>query len=280
MARLFNAERGDLVVLSGEVTKVAGGKGAAEGKVQTVTLKGTRYSKSATKEIEAVASVSFWNSQDRDKMLEGKGQLADRIVNAKVRPGSFISVLAGKKEDGSLVGLNFIYSGVLTLRAKEGELTPAGKPVKDMNIISGSVTKAVLDAERGMARITIPTTGMDGETEFHSITIFNSERNPQMAENAVKYLAPYEKDGKKVYRKALFICGENTHFGKPDGDGNSYVAFRYEFIPKTGNKPEEKQDATDPAETQTQTQKQEEEAEENGFLNADETAVGELPWKI
>ncbi len=246
MAKLILSERNTngttLVVLAGEVTKVVDGKGNAAGKVKTVTLKAKRYDKAKKEEVDAYASVAFWNSQDRDKQLEGKAQYADRITNAKVRPGVYLMVLAAKREDGTLTGLDFKYSGVITLRGgQEYQKEDGSKGVtKDMNIIMGSVTKAVQDVERGVARITIPTTGRDKKTEFHSISVWDSEQNPQAAENAVKYLAPYEKQDesaesgvKKVYKRAIFVCGENTHFGKAEGDGNSYTAFRYEFVPQT-----------------------------------------------
>ena len=244
MAKLILTERQgadgtQFVVLAGEVTKVADGKGNAAGRVKTVTLKAKKYDKSKKDEVDAYASVAFWNSQDRDKMLEGKAQYADRITNAKVRPGVFLLVLAAKREDGTLTGLDFKYSGVITLRGGyEVEKDGKKQVIKDMNIIMGSVSKAVHDLERGVTRITIPTTGRDKETEFHSISVWNTDQNPQAAENAVKYLAPYEKEDpeaengrKKVYKRAIFVCGENTHFGKPDGDGNSYTAWRYEFVP-------------------------------------------------
>ncbi len=287
MAKLILTERVNngttLVVLAGEVTKVVDGKGNAAGKVKTVTLKAKRYDKTKKKEIDAYASVAFWNSQNRDKQLEGKAQYADRITNAKVRPGVYLMVLAAKREDGTLTGLDFKYSGVITLRGgQEYEKEDGSKGVtKDMNIIMGSITKAVQDIERGVARITIPTTGRDGNTEFHSISVWNNDQNPQAAENAVKYLAPYEKqdeaaeDGvKKVYKRAIFVCGENTHFGKPEG-GNSYTAFRYEFIPQTSGG-EKTADDSDPADAAAEAPASETPSTpDDGFMPEEE----KLPWE-
>jgi hypothetical protein len=231
MANLFEASRGNYRIIAGEVTKVAPGKGSAEGKVVNITLSGTRYDKKAKKNINAKAEVAFWNSQSNDDQLEGKKQYADRITAAKVREGVFLIVLAIEREDGTLTGFDFKYNGVLTLRGGQNE---AGEEIKDTNVILGTVTKAVLDAERGLARVTVITDGRD-TAEFHNISIWDNERRPEAAENAAKYLAPYEKDGKKIHKKAVFVCGENTHFGKPDGEGNSYSAFRYDFVPTSNS---------------------------------------------
>ena len=185
-------------------------------------------------------------------------------------------------------GLDFRYSGVIRLHGGEKYEKANGEKAvtKDMNIISGSITKAVYSVERGCCRLTVPTTGKDGETEFHSITVWNSDRNPQAAENANKFFAPYEKDGVKVYKRGIFVCGENTHFGKAADDpdtGNSYTCFRYEFIPKsggenTGASPSKNEEAPEVASDPV--------AEEEGYMSIpdaiDEFAdaeAGELPWK-
>lgn len=294
MAKLILTERKGndgttLVVLAGEVTKVVDGKGNAAGKVKTVTLKAKRYDKAKKEEVDAYASVAFWNSQDRDKQLEGKAQYADRITNAKVRPGVYLMVLAAKREDGTLTGLDFKYSGVITLRGgQEYEKEDGSKAVtKDMNIIMGSITRSVQDVERGVARITIPTTGRDGGTEFHSISVWNNDQNPQAADNAVKYLAPYEKQDetaeggvKKVCKRAIFVCGENTHFGKTEEDGNSYTAFRYEFIPQT-NGGEGTANDSDPAAAAETPASEAPSTADDGFENIPENLMEDekLPWE-
>lgn len=288
MAKLNIFSRGQYVVLAGTVVKVIEGTGSAAGQVVTLTLEGEKWDKNQKKNVRARSMVSFWNSKDEKKVSEGKGQLADRIRKAKVHVGSFLTVLAVRRDDGKLNGLNFQYSGVLKIQGGDKYTNEDGTEgvTKDVNIIIGTITKVVLDDERGMARVTIPTTGRDNETIFHSISVWNTENSPSQATACLDYLAPYTKDDKKVYRQAIFVCGENTHFGKTADDptaGNSYNCYRFEKIVKTKADNNEKDDCDNDSVVNPGNAGEDEFlnipdslSDEDGFVDISDDA--DLPW--
>ena len=83
--------RNGMRLVGGKIKSISEGTGLAAGKVVNLTLvDGTQ--------------IAFWNNESR--------QMASRIRLAKVKVGSFISVLAMFKEDNKANAINFKYNGV------------------------------------------------------------------------------------------------------------------------------------------------------------------------
>lgn len=287
--RIREVKKGDttFAFLAGEVVKVSG----KDGVVKNVTLRGTRFDRKSGKNVPTQTTVAFWNSNDTDKKLEGKGQYADRIAAAKVREGVFLLVLAIKREDGTLSGVDFKYSGRITVRGGDEYTKSDGSKgvTKDTNVILGYISNAKLDKvtmkdeEVSVAHLTVPLTGRDGETEFHNISIISNEDRPEAAENAYRLLHPYTKKGeeKKTCQRAILICGEDTHFGEDDETKHSYNCYRFEFAPKgNGNSqaPDSGNSGNGNGDAANQQNTDKTPAENDEFENVPDDISGDLPF--
>ncbi|WP_097006349.1 hypothetical protein [Lacrimispora amygdalina] len=186
-------------IVLGEVISV---KPATGGNVVNIELKGVVWNPGEKKEEEEVLSIAFWNNETV--------KMADRIVAAKVKEGSIITVDVYDNE-GKLIGNNFKYQGHWII--------PATDETKERNIFMG-VVRLTEDPDGRFVRASMPIkTKNDEEPTWVSITFWNNE-GTNVADRAKKVLG--ERDGKKA--KAVIICGENKPYnGNPSYNGYDFV---------------------------------------------------------
>lgn len=248
MAKLLQATQGNNKVLAGKIISVQDGKGSSAGKVQNVSISGYVYNKDSQKEEHKIVSVGFFNSDKRDDVLENRNQRADRIHHMNLKPGTFV-ILSVYEKNGKLYG-NDIRRGSGVLRLKGADGTDY-----DTNVLLGSVVRTRYNAERGVTNADILADGRlydengpissDGKAQYGSITnevaFWNSEKNPNAAENAEKCLAPKESaDGSKQYARVVVVTGsvkEHRTYQRKDGSlgySTNYGGYsRFDFVPAT-----------------------------------------------
>lgn len=109
-------------IVAGTVKSVNPGTGAAKGKIVNVELEGAVWNKETGEDEMRSISIAFSNTDRAD--------MADRVVKAKVAPGSIICVEVYKK-DGKYYGNRFMYRGHWVI--------PASETVREKNIFMGVI---------------------------------------------------------------------------------------------------------------------------------------------
>ena len=167
-------------IIVGEVTKVSEGKGAAEGKVVSLTINRKELNKEAKEEVIIPTTVSFWNNDD-----SSKPQMADRIRKAKVSEGSYlmVSCIIDESDTKKARGYQFWYSGIGSVKTEE---EPDEKKV---NVITGYIASVRENGRVFNVSIPVKVYGEE-ESRFYQIAFWNNEdeSKPQMADRAKKIL--------------------------------------------------------------------------------------------
>lgn len=268
MARMTTVRKGNNVIVCGVVSKIREGQ---DGRVVNVTLEGETYDSKQKASVNKKLEFAFWNSDKSDDLLEGKNQLADRVRKAKVSEGAYLMV-KGYVKDGKCVGLDFRYTGRLSLapeKDKEGD--------KGINVMVGSVSSVRMNEEKGVANVNIPFDDSrydesGNKVGFglvnHQIAFWDNE-NKKPTSSVVEYLTPKEgEDGKKVCAKVVIVASEvkgNRTFGE-DGYGANYTGFQWSFAPS-----KKKSSDSTPAQEFP-------EDEDDGFMNIPDDIEEGLPF--
>lgn len=187
-------------VLQGIVVEKVKGTGKGEGKVITIKIKSDVYDKEKKANVEKIAEVPFWNSDEK--------KTADR-ADAFLEIGDFVSMMVIER-DGKNTGLVFNKNNAKYKfdAYPADEVHPSGLP--EYNILIGTLGSGKM-SEDGTHYYT--SMGIDtkdsSQADRISISFWNNkEKNPNLGNNAQKCLTPYQPadSDKKIYRKAAIVC--------------------------------------------------------------------------
>jgi len=193
-------------IMLGTVKEVKPGVGASAGKVVNVVLEGSVWNRDEEKEEIKTVDIAFWNNDTVD--------MADRVMKAKVREGSVLTVDVYEK-DGKYTGNRFKYNGHWKIAETDEN--------REMNIFMGvvaSMHEYTLEDGRSYVRISMPDENYGSEeTEWVTITLWNNEKS-NVADRAKKVLG--EREGKKA--RAVVICGQEGEYnGRKQYTGFDFI---------------------------------------------------------
>jgi hypothetical protein len=216
-------ERDGRKLVQGIVTEMRPGTGAATGRVLNVKIKGSVYNKEEGKEEDQEMEIAFWNSELK--------KLADD-ANNRLGVGKYVSVLCTEK-DGKYSASAFKRQGIWTFPET---LDEAGNvEAAEANVVIGLIVNGY-DGE-GRYAVSVPITVRDAEgnpvPQWVRITFFDNDKQPNLAENAKKVLAPVKSDASEniVRKTAALRCGAKNTWTSPDGQERvSYVAYAFDRI--------------------------------------------------
>ena len=189
-------------IVAGVVKNVKPGTGSMEGKMVTVELEGTVYNKDTAEAEPHTISIAFYNTDRVD--------MADRVVKAKVAPGSVICVEVYKKDE-KYYGNRFMYRGHWVIPETE----TSGEKNVFMGVIA-SMWTGTSGSGNNYTKVSVPVDKYDeSEPEWNSITFWNNETS-NVADRAAKLLG--ERDGTKA--RAIILCGKRSEYeGRPQYKG-------------------------------------------------------------
>lgn len=189
-------------IVAGTVKSVKPGTGRASGKTVNVELEGTVYNKDTGDDEVHTINIAFSNTDRAD--------MADRVVKAKVAPGSIICVEVYKKDE-KYYGNKFMYRGHWVI--------PATDETREKNVFMGvvaSMKTGTSSAGNNYTMVSVPVDKYnETEPEWNSIAFWNSETS-NVADRAAKILC--EREGEKA--RAIILCGEKKEYeGRPQYKG-------------------------------------------------------------
>ncbi len=219
-------ERDGRKLVQGIVTEMRPGTGAATGRVVNVKIKANVYDAEKKEEHEETMDIAFWNSDTK--------KLADD-ANNRLEVGKYVSVLVSEK-DGKYSATAFKKQGVWKFAETlddEGNVASA-----EANVLVGLVVNGYESEDGSRYRISMPITTFDADnnpmSEWVSITFFDSERQPNLPQNAKKVLQPYTPEGaeKPIRHRAAIRCGAKKIYEPEDGSAprTSYTGYSFDRL--------------------------------------------------
>jgi len=219
-------ERDGRKLVQGIVTEKRPGTGAATGRVVNIKIKANVYDPETKDEKEETMDIAFWNSDTK--------KLADD-ANNRLDVGKYVSVLVTEK-DGKYSATAFKKQGVWKFAET---LDDAGNVANtEANVLVGLVVNGYESEDGSRYRISMPVTTFDADgnpnSEWVSITFFDSERQPNLPQNAKRVLHPYTPEGaeKPIRHRAAIRCGAKKVFDPGDGnpERTSYTGYSFDHL--------------------------------------------------